>query len=1083
LLARGDAYAMPDATIWRGTLDSFGSEAAGKHVKKAGFVVQATADGVVWDTLSADTYRIFKRAGEIELRAVDDAGEAIDVTAYTDWQEEGNQAFRVTYTVTDNGSETTYTNEPLTLYEMVVYPLSAEMEPLSETEEIGIGAVTGRNIADATITAQQIANATITAQQIANATILGSNIANATITGANIANGTITGGNIQNASITGAQIANGTITATNIQNGTITANEIADATITGAKIANATILGSNIANATITGSNIANGTILGAHIASQTIAAANIQALTITANEIQDLTITAGKIVDATITGAKIAGATITDANIAANTITGAKIAAGTITAGNIAAGTITGGNIAAGTITAANLAANTITSQQLYLGVGGGIPYNVGEALLLAHFDGARPYESDYTGNVNGHRGQAAAVTGGVIYRPGMFGKGVQVAEATTNKILNPSAEATGNFTARGTATVTRDTGTYVIGATSYKIVLAAANDGINLTLSALANAIHYVSVWVTGSALTTLQASLDGTNWNALNTVIETLTDAAGNTWTRYGAQISAAQSNGSTTLRIRNSASSGTFYLDAAQVEQKSYPTSYADGSLGTGHSWSGTAHASQSSRTAALLTYPAAGNVSLQQGTLSYWVYVPGAFSTPQYDFGIRIDANNYLNVRHIFANNRVPIAASGSGGGGVDTSSGALTVSVGWHHIVVTWTAGALKLYVDGVQSGATANYVAPVGAPATIEIGSFNLQQQNNSILDEIAILPVVLSDTEIRAIYDSHAPLVASANTAEWRVANGAAEVWGNGNGIFARNANAVPSFALLNADNVNATTWGGASETFNSGDAMLGSNTSGKANLKYDAAAGRLNFRGGTTTQAYVDTNGSIVAGGGNVGMDANGYWVVPDSSAFTALRSYKFQNGATENGGTYASQSGTANLIRVISKAVSGLDSGVGIIAYGASGKTSSATLLAIHSDLVHQGQISVTCNTDGTADALVNAERTFLSGEFELNVTTVDLGSNVANPLTVGNYSYVRVDYSGGAFTIRGIAVTSDEKMLILVSYNNRNMTLNHEDATATAGQRIISPTGANITCKNAILMRDWTSSRWRVIAYA
>jgi hypothetical protein len=40
--------------------------------------------------------------------------------------------------------------------------------------------------------------------------------------------------------------------------------------------------------------------------------------------------------------------------------------------------------------------------------------------------------------------------------------------------------------------------------------------------------------------------------------------------------------------------------TYYVDALQVEEKGYATTYCDGSLGVGYSWSGTAHASTSTR---------------------------------------------------------------------------------------------------------------------------------------------------------------------------------------------------------------------------------------------------------------------------------------------------------------------------------------------------------------------------------------------------------------------------------------------------------------------------------------------------
>ena len=57
----------------------------------------------------------------------------------------------------------------------------------------------------------------------------------------------------------------------------------------------------------------------------------------------------------------------------------------------------------------------------------------------------------------------------------------------------------------------------------------------------------------------------------------------------------------------IRGCNAGTSGKFfYIDGAQCEAKAYPTPYCDGSLGTGHAWTGTAHASTSTRTAETLS---------------------------------------------------------------------------------------------------------------------------------------------------------------------------------------------------------------------------------------------------------------------------------------------------------------------------------------------------------------------------------------------------------------------------------------------------------------------------------------------
>ena len=52
--------------------------------------------------------------------------------------------------------------------------------------------------------------------------------------------------------------------------------------------------------------------------------------------------------------------------------------------------------------------------------------------------------------------------------------------------------------------------------------------------------------------------------------------------------------------------------TMWVAGAQVEKKAYATSYCDGSMGTGYSWNGTAHASASTRAAAYVTIEPLGD---------------------------------------------------------------------------------------------------------------------------------------------------------------------------------------------------------------------------------------------------------------------------------------------------------------------------------------------------------------------------------------------------------------------------------------------------------------------------------------
>ena len=91
----------------------------------------------------------------------------------------------------------------------------------------------------------------------------------------------------------------------------------------------------------------------------------------------------------------------------------------------------------------------------------------------------------------------------------------------------------------------------------------------------------------------------------------------------WTRY--TFTATYGAGSTDRQCGFLSTDGVeIYFDAVQLEAGSAATPYCDGSLGDGHAWAGTAHASGSSRTEAKLTYAAAGNISAAAGTMMAWV---------------------------------------------------------------------------------------------------------------------------------------------------------------------------------------------------------------------------------------------------------------------------------------------------------------------------------------------------------------------------------------------------------------------------------------------------------------------------
>lgn len=187
-----------------------------------------------------------------------------------------------------------------------------------------------------------------------------------------------------------------------------------------------------------------------------------------------------------------------------------------------------------------------------------------------------------------------------------------VIIPTAATNLVLNPSAEIAtpANYAAHNSATISRETTVARFGDYCYKILTnAVTNRGLSLTTQALGNADHYITFYIYGWTGGTFQVSCDaGANYNNASII-----GGATGGWVRYGVSIVAAQCNASVATIIRISSPSDNFvYLDAAQVEQSAYYTTYIDGNranspiygenTGSLYGWNGHRHASTSFRDA-------------------------------------------------------------------------------------------------------------------------------------------------------------------------------------------------------------------------------------------------------------------------------------------------------------------------------------------------------------------------------------------------------------------------------------------------------------------------------------------------
>ena len=104
---------------------------------------------------------------------------------------------------------------------------------------------------------------------------------------------------------------------------------------------------------------------------------------------------------------------------------------------------------------------------------------------------------------------------------------------------------------------------------------------------------------------------------------------------------------------------------------------------------------------------------------------------------------------------------------------------------------------------------------------------------------------------------------------------------------------------------------------ENVDVGDMLFGDNSASKANILWDKSAGTLNFRGGTTTQAYVDTTGAITAGAGNVVINNTGINLDPADTGSGYLYLYGALTAATPGGAIYGQSSSTNYTLSIRAK----------------------------------------------------------------------------------------------------------------------------------------------------------------------
>jgi hypothetical protein len=175
---------------------------------------------------------------------------------------------------------------------------------------------------------------------------------------------------------------------------------------------------------------------------------------------------------------------------------------------------------------------------------------------------------------------------------------------ESTTNRIPNPSFEVdvTGWTVIFGSLARTTLQARY--GSASAQVTLSGSGAKIGVYVGELVAGGNYTFSLFVRNVDTANVPKIQIEELNAGSSIIRTsekilngITDGA---WVRFELSIEALPDAVNANVWVVASAGTGSFLIDGVQFEAKAYATPYCDGSLGTGHSWSGTAHNSTSSR---------------------------------------------------------------------------------------------------------------------------------------------------------------------------------------------------------------------------------------------------------------------------------------------------------------------------------------------------------------------------------------------------------------------------------------------------------------------------------------------------
>ena len=335
---------------------------------------------------------------------------------------------------------------------------------------------------------------------------------------------------------------------------------------------------------------------------------------------------------------------------------------------------------------------------------------------------------------------------------------RGLIIPEATTNKMTNPVfGHSTWNngWTAGSDLISSQNTDKeyFLFGTSSAKVTRKGSVDAVFRQSINVGNTnTHILRCYakrVDGAPVTSSDVQL------YYNAALSTAYASVGNGW--YSLTASVTGINAATNTGILMAAIGRSIYVDGFQIEEKTLATPLAYGDL-LGCAWTGTAHASTSTRTAGQCRIAAGDILNVSQGTIRAIVNLKHASGTQPTMYIFNQDTITNFHGR-ILSTGVIDF---------FDNTNQIVSAAQTWaaNDILVlhfVYGPGSMKIYKDGLEIATGSTYTPPVYG-TYLYIGSFanaSTTRSSTTFMD-FTTFDVALTVAQVQADYNNIAAVVA---------------------------------------------------------------------------------------------------------------------------------------------------------------------------------------------------------------------------------------------------------------------------------------------------------------------------------